>query len=101
MDIFSVLKGAKHLKAASRQSQTTPDSVPSSVVVPPDRAVLDNLPGSIIFVADAAKKNAGTYKCKTCGVMLNSESQMKKVIKNSLLLLLFFQFVCCTVRKAE
>ena len=77
----SIFTGAKHLKATSRQNQTlasSSKSSPASLVVP-DRSVLDRLPASIIFIPDPDKK-PGTYKCKSCDTLLNSESQMQKVL---------------------
>ena len=66
--------GARHKKAAQKgQGKTTSSSFVQSLASDVD------LPGSIIRVEDPHKKIAGSYKCKACDCLLNSEVQMQQV----------------------
>lgn len=69
--------GAKHKKAAAKVNNEFKVTSDSSNLTFHSLAV--ELPNSIIRVEDPNKKVAGSYKCKSCDCLLNSEVQMQQV----------------------
>ena len=76
--------GAKHKKATNKkknvddvtENSTTTNSTTSNLAF---HSLDVELPDSIIRVEDPNKKVAGSYKCKSCDCLLNSEVQMRQV----------------------
>ena len=69
--------GARHKKLAAKNGKTANSS--SSTFLQSLTSCAVELPNSIIRVEDLSKKLAGSYKCKACDCLLNSEVQMQQV----------------------
>ena len=81
--------GAKHKKIAASKNQKSSSSTSStsasstsasSTSLPHFKSTwTGELPNDIIRIDDPSKKVAGSYKCKACDCLLNSEVQMRQV----------------------